>query len=158
MNGPIDGEEELLAELREAGRLDPVPQEALAAAKVGFVWRTIDAELAELTYDSLLEDQPLAGVRGTPASDAARFLSFASELAQLTVEIEAVTEGGRRRLVGQLVPPQPGEIEVRHAAGSVTVEADELGRFSAGDLAPGPVSLRCRGASGADVATDWVLV
>ena len=45
MNGPIDGEEELLAELREAGRLDPVPQEALAAAKVGFVWRTIDAEL-----------------------------------------------------------------------------------------------------------------
>ena len=154
-DGPIDREDELLADLREAGRLDPVPPEAVAAAKAGFMWRTIDAELAELTYDSLLDDQALAGVR---SAAPARFLSFASEPAKLTVEVEAVTEGGRRRLIGQLVPTQRGHIEVRHAGGSVTVEADELGRFTAENLSPGPVSLHCRAESGANVATDWVLV
>jgi hypothetical protein len=155
VNEPLDDEADLLAELRDAGRLDPVPTDALAAAKAAFMWRTIDAELAELTYDSLLDDQPLAGVR---SSTPARFLSFASDPANLSVELEAITEGERRRLVGQLVPAQRGQIEVRHAGGAVTVEVDDLGRFTADDLAPGPISLHCRAASGATVATDWVLV
>ena len=151
----MDPDEQLLAELQEAGRLDPVPLDAVAAAKTAYVWRTIDAELAELTYDSLFDDQPLAGVRSTTLP---RFLTFVSESASLTVEMEAVTVGEGRRLIGQLVPPQGGEIEVRHAGGSVRLEADALGRFTADELAPGPVSLRCRAASGATVATDWVLV
>jgi hypothetical protein len=146
----------LLAELRAAGALDPVPADAIAAARAAFVWRTIDAELAELTYDSLLEgeeEKELAGVRG-PAT--ARSLTFASD--DLTVELDASAVGAGRRLVGQLVPPQPGEVEVRHAGGTVTVPADELGRFSA-DVAAGPVSLHCRGGrSPTPVTTDWVIV
>ena len=155
MNVPLNPEDQLLAELQDAGRLDPVPAESLAAAKAGFMWRTIDAELAELTYDSSLDDQPMVGVRST---SPARFLSFASEPANLTVEVQVVSEGDRRTLVGQFVPAQRGEIEVRQSGGSVTIEIDELGRFTAQDLAPGPVSLQCRAASGATVATDWVLV
>lgn len=152
-DGPPPEEEHLMAELRTAGALDPIPTDAVAAARAAFLWRTIDAELAELTYDSLFEDKELAGVRG--AADA-RCLTFTTE--DLTVELEASAAGPGRRLLGQLVPPQPGEVEVRHAGGTVTVPADELGRFSA-DVLPGPVSLRCRGTrSGGPVTTDWVVV
>ena len=155
MNEFLDRDDELLAELQQAGRLDTVPAEALAAVKAAFMWRTIDAELAELTYDSLLDDELLAGVRST---SPARFLSFSSDPANLTVEMEAISEGGARRLGGQLLPAQPGEIAVRQAAGAGTVAVDELGRFTADGLSPGPVSLLCRAASGAAVTTDWVLV
>ena len=42
---------------------DPVPPEVLQAARESFTWRTIDAELAALTYDSAVDD---------PATSAAR--------------------------------------------------------------------------------------
>ncbi len=145
-------DEELLAELRAAGRLDPAPPEAVAAVRAAFMRRTIDAELAELTYDSDVDDQRLAGVRHT---GLARFLTF--EAPNLTLELEASVVGERRRLSGQLVPPQAGRIEIRHGDRTTTVESDELGRFSAGDLAPGPVSLSCRTASDVAASTDWFL-
>ena len=45
---PIE-EEQLLAELRELGRmLDPVPAQVVFAARGSLAWRRIDAELAEL--------------------------------------------------------------------------------------------------------------
>ena len=155
MTEPTDHDDELLAHLQDAGRLDPVPAEAVAAARAAFLWRTIDAELGQLTYDSSDDDKLLAGVRST-VSGSARLLTFESPT--LTVEVEAVAVGERRRLIGQLVPPQTGLIEVRHSGGSVTVEADQLGRFTAENLSAGPISLRCRTASGATVTTDWVLV
>ena len=153
MNEPPWSDEELLADLRAAGRLDPVPTEAVAAVRAAFIRRTIDAELAELTYDSDMDDERLAAVRqeGVP-----RFLTF--EASGLTLELEASVEGERRRLTGQLVPPQGGRIEIRHGDHTTTIEADELGRFSAGDLTPGPISLSCRAASAAAATTDWFLV
>ena len=152
---PVGEEEKLLAELRLAGRLDPVPPDAIAAARACFMWRTLDAELAELTYDSVLDENALAGVRSTAPL---RLLTFESPA--MTVEIEANVTGSRRQLIGQLVPPQPGTVEIRHVGGSRVVTADELGRFSADDLAPGPVRLECRGAAGdqAPITTDWVLI
>jgi hypothetical protein len=144
----------LLDELRDAGRLDAPSAEMIAAAKSSFVWRTLDAELAELVYDSVLEESALAGVR---SSQPPQLLTF--EAPALTIEIEAAATGSRRRLVGQLVPPQPGHVEVRHTGGTVTVDADEMGRFTADDLTPGPVSLRCYGiGESVGVTTDWVLV
>lgn len=153
---PIGEDEKLLARLRSAGELDAVPLETVAAAKASYALYTLDAELAELTYDSEREDdRMLAGVRA--AEESVRLMTF--ESAALTVEVEAVAEGTRRRLVGQLVPPQPGRLEIRHAEGTVSVEADDLGRFSAGDLPPGPISLHCQGdRSTVAVDTDWVVV
>lgn len=152
---PIGEDEKLLARLRSAGELDAVPLETVAAAKASYAMYTLDAELAQLTFDSEREsDEMLVGVRGP---EAVRLLTF--ESAALTVEVEAVAEGARRRLVGQLVPPQPGRLEIRHAEGTLTVEADDLGRFTADDLPAGPVSLRCQGQrSTTAVDTDWVLV
>ena len=150
-----DEDEILMGELRAvAGQADPVPEESVVAARAAFAWRTMDAELAQLAYDSLLDDRPLAGVRGVAAP---RMLTF--EAARLTLEVEAVAEGPERRLLGQLVPPQPGRIEVRHRGGSLTVEADGMGRFTAAGLRSGPVSLRCdpAGAGVGPVYTDWFL-
>jgi len=149
-----DEYEDLLADLRDAGRLEAVPAEAMAAAKTAIVWRTIDGELAALTYDSSLDDLATAGVR---SAEPSRLLTF--EAPGLVVEVESLDAGARRRLVGQLVPAQAGRVEVRHGDGTTEVEADDLGRFTVDDVPPGPVSLRCVGATATvAVVTDWVVV
>ena len=50
----------------------PFPS-VLAAARGSFTWRTIDAELAELAYDSALDTERLTAVR---SADTARLLTF----------------------------------------------------------------------------------
>ena len=144
-----DPDDDLLAELRTAAtRLDPVPDDLVAEAKSAIAWRTVDAELLEL-----LDDAPLDSVRS--GGDVATLLRFRGP--GLAVEVEILVDGRRRRILGQLVPGQPGRVEVRQRAGRVDVTADEVGRFSAGDLAPGPVSLRCQAPAGHWVETDWFL-
>ena len=65
--------------LRELGRVvtaaDPVPPEVIAAAKASFTWRTIDAELAELAFDSLLDDEGVTDnlATGLPAGGIRRY-------------------------------------------------------------------------------------
>jgi hypothetical protein len=149
-----DADDELLLQaLRDAARqADPEPPEIAAAAAGAFTWRTVDADLAALAYDSILDDRLLAGVRG---GESPRLLTF--ESGDLTIEVEVTAE---RRLVGQTVPASPGEVDVRWPAGSSVVEVDGMGRFSAGPVPAGPLSLRWRGSGGADrtVATDWVTV
>lgn len=150
--------ERLFEELRAiAARADAVPPNVVDAAKGAFAWRTIDADLAELAYDSLLEQEGVL-VRSTATAQAqARFLTF--ETAEATVEIEVATVGSRRELIGQLVPGSSATVEIRHAGGVLTVDADELGRFR-GEVEPGPMSVRCRiEADGRPVIeTDWVTV
>ncbi|HZD00373.1 MAG TPA: hypothetical protein VFA46_09345 [Actinomycetes bacterium] len=151
-----DENESLVRELRAtASRVDPVPSALKAAAKAGLSWRTVDAELAELAFDSLVDDPAGALVR---AEQGARLLSF--EASSLAIELEVVVAGARRHLVGQLDPPQAAEVEVRHPRGTRTVDADQLGRFAA-EVSAGPVSLRCRAGAappGAAVVTAWVSV
>ena len=76
----------LLAELRElAAIVDPVPAEAVAAALSAFAWRTMDAELAELTGDTSIDP---VGVRG---GSAPVMLTFESPRLSIQIEIsEAV--------------------------------------------------------------------
>jgi hypothetical protein len=144
----------LLAELRAlAGEEDPVPEHVVAAARGSFTWRTIDAELAELAYDSALDTEQLAAVR---SADAGRLLTF--ETPALMIELEVTAVGSRRSIRGQLEPPGPGAVEIRHAGGVLEVEADSLGRFTADGVEAGPVSLRCRRveANTITVETEWV--
>ncbi len=149
---------ELEEELRlAAARFDPVPPGLILAAVDAFTWRTIDAELAELVFDSLIDHDDLAVVRGSPQD---RMLSF--QASGLTIEVEITGTGASRRLIGQLVPPQPASVAVQAPGGGpsgVRALADELGRFSADSLPAGPVSLHCRlGAetAGHSVVTDWI--
>jgi len=129
--------------------IDPVPDHVSAAARAAFTWRTIDAELAELAFDSA--DQPL-GVRG---GEVNRQLTFRSA----SVEIELmVTEADARQLVGQLIPPDVAGIELVSGDDSAMVDSDRLGRFTFDHLPSGPARLVVRDADGAVlVQTDWLL-
>jgi hypothetical protein len=150
-------ERELLAQIREVlDETDPVPQFLLEAARETYTWRTIDAELAELTGDSLLEG---AAVR---SSRAPRLLTFTAEAATLVVEVAEHVRGASlgRRLLGQILSPRPADIEVRHAQGTFSVMADEYGRFRAEAVPTGPISLACRfgGAVKPQLVTSWVTI
>ncbi len=147
---------ELEEELRRvAALLDPVPTVLLQAAVEAFTWRTVDEDLAELVLDSLV-DHEAALVRG---SQDRRLLCF--HTSDVCIEIAVTSTGTSRALVGQLIPPQPASVEIRHRTGLVTLESDTLGRFSASSLRAGPISLRCRPgpqAAGRAVVTDWVSI
>ena len=151
MNRDDDAMVEDLA--RIAALVDPPPAGVAAAARAAFAWRTADVELAELVYDSWLDDQALTGVRST--SGPHRF-TFAAD--GLTLEVEVVEgAGGARRLVGQLVPPGPGAVEVRSPGGSVEVPVDRLGRFSVAAPDAAHLSLRCRSEGSKVIDTAWVV-
>jgi len=145
------GDDELVDLLTRAlHHADPVPEHVLDGARAAFTWRTIDAELAEMVFDSARE---LSGVRA--ADDTNRQVTFRAP----GVEIEVmVIEEGRRRLVGQLVPPSIATVELVGGDVVRSVLTDRLGRFAFDDLAPGPVRLAVLGADGGStVQTDWVL-
>ena len=160
MHEPRDHDDDILAEplLRELGallaRADPVPGPVLEAARLALGWRTVDAELAALVADSLGAEGDLALVRsqGTP-----RLLSF--EGPGLAIELEVIADDRRRRLIGQLLPASGGRVQIEHAGGVVAVEADERGRFGAGELLPGPLRLRVTPAGRElTVHTEWTPV
>jgi hypothetical protein len=144
----VDRAEQHLVDLAAAGaRLDPVPQEAFDAAVASFAWRTIDAELADLVFDSASRDRDLVGIRSTRPS---RQLTF--EAPRLAVELEIDSDAGCS-LAGQLVPAGSADIEVRCPGCSMTIHADDRGRFSVHQVPGHVVSLRIR-RPGGDI--DWV--
>jgi len=148
--------DELLADLKTLVRqLDPVPEQVREAARASATWLTIDAdlaELAELTYDSVVSDE-LVGIRG---SGAARQLTF--ETPGRTLEIEIAGAAGR--LQGQIVPAREVDVVIRHRNGATTVRTDSVGHFEADGVPAGPVSLRWDGAGSGEGATttDWVVL
>jgi hypothetical protein len=149
---PDEPDDQLTDELRRlASRLDPVPPELLDAAAGAFAWRDIDAELAELVFDSLFDTDEATLVRGAPER---RLVSFTG--GGLTIDVEVTSAGPQRTVMGQIVPPQRGVVDIRRRQETVSIEADELGRFRSGPLPPGPLSLRLRPAGGARVVTDWL--
>lgn len=128
-----------------------VPPEFVRAAKDAFAWHDIDAELAQLTYDSV-HGQDLAPA--TRAEDASiRALTFTSP--RLTIELEVTAES----LLGQLVPTQNATIEIQTRGGTQTqVAADEIGCFSIRPVPRGTFRLRCVAAGGIDVRTGWIML
>lgn len=138
---------------RLASQREPVPPELVHAAVDAFGWRDVDAELARLVFDSLASTDEAALVRSGPGR---RLVTF--EAAGLAVDLEVTGSGGERSVMGQIAPPQAAGVDIRRQQGTITVTADELGRFQAGPLPTGPLSLRVRPAAppGQAVVTDWV--
>ena len=92
----------LLAALGEAVRAArAVPPEFTAAGQAAFTWRTIDAELAALTFDSATAEPALPAVRAEEAGP--RFLTFAGS--DLSIELEI----GPDSIVGQIVSVKESE-------------------------------------------------
>ena len=143
----MDRDDELMADL--AAILPAPPPELFAAGKEIFTWRTIDGELAALTFDSLL-DEPAGAVRSS--TDAPRVLTF--EAASTLVDAELSLVDGVRRLVGHLSPARPAELELTTDDARLTTSVDERGRFRL-DLpnATSHVEMRIRFADGRSVRT-----
>ncbi len=143
-------DEVLITALRQAVHArQAVPADFVAAAKNAFTWHNIDAELAQLTYDSSRDAEPVRSTRSEAAS--IRSLTFTS--ANMTIELEVSQES----LVGQIVPPQPGMIKIQHRDSPETeVTADEIGCFSIHPIPSGPFRLHCRTGAGLDAFTGWI--
>lgn len=153
--GHDERDERLLALLRHAAaEHDPVPAGVLEAARLSFVWRTIDQELAELVSDSAAAGD--VGVLVRSSTEQVRLLVF--EAPELTLELEILRVGGVRRLVGQLVPPCAARVTVEHVSGASEQDSDELGRFLVGGIPAGRTRLRCRptASAGGGVVTPWL--
>lgn len=153
-DAPDAQDERLLEDLRRAaGRYDPPPASLMEAARASLTWRSIDAELAALAFDSAV-DQPAGAVR---SAGGPRQLAF--DAPGLSIEVEVSPDGTRRRMIGQLTPPQPSRIEVRHAGGITSVDTDALGRFRVDAISAGPVSLRCHPTASPPAprfVTEWI--
>jgi hypothetical protein len=139
----------LLAMLNAARQaLQEVPREIVEAGRTAYTWRTIDAELADLTYDSdLLEVASASVTRAEPAP--LRALTFATP--DVTIELE-VTDN---TLFGQIVPPQTGLVTAAPDNTDTLIAIDEMGCFTISPIPTGPFRLRCQIESG-DVLTGWI--
>jgi hypothetical protein len=112
-----------------------------------------------LSHADVADSPCRAGASAVRGSPGRRQLSFRAS--GLTIELEITGTGDDRRLTGQLIPRQPAVVDIRHAGGVITVEADELGRFSAEAVPPDQVSLRSRLGPATDqssVVTGWVTI
>lgn len=155
-------DERLLAALREALRArQDVPAWFTETGQGAYAWHDIDAQLAQLTYDSS-RDQDLEGIMrsaGTRAEPASiRALTFTSM--RLSIELEVTPDS----LVGQIIPPRQGTVEYQardgETAGTETTSTpiDEIGCFYIQPVPSGSFRLRCRTEDGVDVVTNWFTV
>jgi hypothetical protein len=85
-------------------------------------------------------------------SEAASIRALTFTSAQLSIELE-VTAGS---LVGQIIPPRAGTLEVHTTAGVTSAPVDEIGCFAVAPIPTSPFRLRCRTEDGADVLTGWI--
>jgi hypothetical protein len=143
---------ELLAALRHGlAQSDPVPADVAEFARAAFTWREIDAELAELDFDSIDDDKELSGVR---SSLTARMLSFQAGRWMLDIEYDEASG----RLIGAISPPDAYTIELHTAGAFFTAQSDEVGRFTAEGVIRGPLGMVLRFSDGQVIKTQWVVL
>jgi len=146
----MSDDDALMQELKQAlARSAPGSDAVLEAGRSAYTWRTVDEELARLTYDSVLDDGAL--VRST---GSARNLVFEGDHLSVAVDILP------RRIVGQLVPAVRGDVVVQSRTGEVARgTADAYGCFTVdvGSTSDPLLRLRCTTAS-RTVVTDWISI
>jgi hypothetical protein len=135
-------DDRLLVALGQALRArEAVPSWFVETGRNAFAWHNIDAELAQLTYDSNEDRLQATVMRSETAS--IRALTFTS--AHLSVELEVTGNS----LLGQLFPTREGELEIHTRAGEIsTTDVDEIGCFSIDPIPESPFRLRCHRTQG----------
>jgi len=148
------GDEELLDALRQAfAARRAVPPEFVQAGQNAFAWHNIDADLAQLTYDSTDRTEELVATRAQEEA-AIRVLTFTCAQAGLQIELEVQEDA----LAGQILPMQSAAIELQTKAGTQQpITADEVGCFWISPIPGEDFRLHCRPVAGnAEVVTVWV--
>ena len=149
MASPLPGDDDtLLAELLTALRTDTdAVERAVTAGQAAWTWRTVEAELAALTRDSWRLEDGFALARD---DGERRTLVFEGTTGSVEVQVHG------DRVVGQLLPPVPGRVELVMLSGpGAVVTADEVGCFALDLPAGGPWRLRCTRDTDA-LVTTWV--
>jgi len=139
---------DLMVIIRQAAGTEPALAELWEKIETEFraVLGGFAERLASLTFDSALE--PVRGLRS--GSGQPRVLIFTA--ARLSLELEVMAD----LVVGQIVPPGPGEVVVETPDGTtVRVEADDIGLFDFAGLPRGQIRLRCQTPDG-NLVTDWM--
>jgi hypothetical protein len=140
--------EELRGALHEAG---PVPADVLAAAKAVYTMRTLDEELARLSYDSQADPELAAAFRAEPM--AVRSLVFG--IGEITLDVDVLTDS----FVGQLSPAMAGSIVVEtRFYPPRRADIDPMGMFSVPICPPGDVRFRVEPTDGAGFVTEWTRI
>ena len=145
----VTGNGDLMAELRSLfDRLDPVDPRLLDHARFAYCWRSVDSELAELSFDSLVDHDMALAVRagGDPAAEP-RMVGFGAVVGgeDVAIEVEVAAGPGGPALVGHLLPAAATTVELQAGTGQITtVQADDLGRFLIERVPTGPVRLLVR--------------
>lgn len=104
------------------------PPEAVDLVKNAFTWRTVEAELMELSYDSALD---LAGVRD---ASARRTIEFTFGDISVIIEIDGLN------ITGRVTPAQEGTVTLKGVGNETTIEFQE-GSFALVAQSGGPASL-----------------
>ncbi len=144
-------DDQLISDLRRV--LDAVDGPRIAdsaAAKAAFGWHDIDAELAQLVFDSEQHSSD-TGVVVRGSEEASRQLTFSTE--HVTIDIEI----GEAGLMGQIVPAQPATVELHQPGRDVQrLDTDDFGVFAIASIEPGPTTVVARAADGSwSVRTAW---
>ena len=123
---------------------DPMPASVVAAASGLWTWRTIDAELAELSEQELA---PSAGVRDGGTVELRSY-----EAAGITLEVEF--DWRERTLTAQVLPSQRAELRAVMDGGErTTTVTSDSGVFELRDVLRGPLQLHVS-TGGADTSTS----
>lgn len=132
--------DDLALALRAQDDVDPRHREAAQAA---FAWRTIDDELMELTYDSLLTPTM---VRSAGVVEP-RTVSFSSSIGSLEIEIDG------ERVMGHVLPGGTVTVVMTNVVGErLESPSDEDGVFELVGSLPGPVRFTIEGTG----TTQWL--
>ncbi len=143
--------DERISVLRNA---EPPPLAVMASAKAAYGWRSVVAAVADLEFDSAVDDDDLVRVR---AGMSERLLRFRSGTA--VAELSVIDDG--RRVAGRLYPPVAKVVVLRHPGRpDIRADVDDFGQFLFENVPRGAISVRtvpsdpsCMGFQ-----TEWVTI
>jgi hypothetical protein len=152
--GPAD--EAFAEQLRQlALEADPVPDLVYESARAALSLRRLDAELAAMVHDSLIDG--MADIRG-PLDDSegeVRMVTFEASGVSISAQISTSATG--RSLLGQVAGADVTSVTVQTPRGSHSAEVAESGVFRLAELPSGSVRLLIATSTG-ELVGDWITV
>jgi hypothetical protein len=116
-------DEVLLDDVRELLQaLDPVPSHLHDRIRLALALRDLEGELARFVGPA---EEAVLAARG---AEQTRIVTFDSDSLTIMIRVDANSDG-TARVDGWLAPPHPRLVEMKLTDNSITVTADELGRF-----------------------------
>ena len=157
--GPLDETDlQILADIHDLfDAADPMPPDLPDRIRFSLALRDLEIEVARLAAE---EDQQVLAVRGAEQS---RTITFDSDSLTIMIRID-LNPDGTARVDGWLAPPHSRRVEMKTTAGTLTVAADEQGRFAFASVPRGTAQLVVRPAdqvpdgSGRSVVTPALIL